>query len=146
MTCGFSSVLSHVCLFYSPSLTQTGTFLHTALSPLSPHFRLMTQPVIASPCCNFCIPCFMSFFHLAFVLQASSTPAPPYPPSVSVLLCLEGEAQVLVRPVNFSAWDQSRTHQRTRPLNACLPPPPPPLRANRHLLTDWLSHTGRELL
>lgn len=143
----FFSVEPCFFFFYLPPLIQTCTFLHTALSPLSTHFRLMTRPVIASPRCNFCIPRFMIFLRLAFVLQASSTPAPPCPPSVSVLLCLEEEAQVLVHPVNSSAWDQSRTHQRTRPLNACPPPlPPPPLPANRPLLTDWLSHTGRELL
>lgn len=139
----FFSVKPCFFLLYLPPLTKTCTFLHTALST---RFRLMTQPVVTSPPCNF-FPCFMSFLHLAFVLQASSTPAPPCPPSVSVLLCLEEEAQVLVPPANSSAWDQSRTHQRTRPLNACLPPlPPPPLPANRPLLTDWRSHSGRELL
>ncbi len=87
---------------------------------------------------------FIEFSLPTLVLQVSTTPAPPCPPSVSVPLCLEEEEEDPVPPVNSNAWDQLPTHQGTLPLNACLPPPPPPLPANSLLLIDWPSHTGRE--
>lgn len=89
------------------------------------------------------LPIFIGFCLPSLVLQLSTTPAPPYPPSVLAPLCLVGEeAQDPVPPINSSAWDQPQTRRGTQPLSACPPPPPPP--TNSLLLIAWPSHTGRE--
>lgn len=81
------------------------------------------------------------------VLQVSTTPAPPYPPSASAPLSLEEqEARDPVPRGSSSGWDQPRTQRVTPPLSACLPPPPPPLPASSFLVLDWPSRTGREQL
>lgn len=86
-------------------------------------------------------PIYWIFSLSSLVLQVSTTPAPHYPPSVSVPLCLEEEAaRDPVPQVNSNAWDQPLTHRGTLRLSACLPPPLP---ANSLLLIDWPSHTGR---